>query len=282
MPDVSLGPVLLVASASIFGPLSGWLAGQRRRNVAIWALFGVTLGPIAAALLLGAPPGRCAACDRPVGGWRDRCATCGSSVRTGLAPAPEIEHPIPPVPPVPSSAAGAPGPVVRTRARRRRSEATPAASPPVAIAVSAESNGGGDRGWAPRVPATRLGHRPEGGAPTNRGPSEAGDAVGTPLAVLGSGVYIGGNRSIQPGNRYLLARVADELQILGPVHLDPGAVADRVPLATIEAFRIEDRLVIGGRDGTSDVSMAFVAVSEGRGIDITVELAPPESAASKT
>jgi hypothetical protein len=279
LPDVSLGPVLLVASASIFGPLSGWLAGQRRRNVAIWALFGVTLGPIAAALLLGAPPGRCAACDRPVGGWRDRCASCGASVRTGLAPAPGIDHPIPSIPP---PAAQAAGPVVRTSARRRRTEAMAAATPPIGMAVSAETNGHDDPAWAPRVPATRLGHRPDGGAPTNPGLPEAGDAAGTPLAVLGSGVYIGGNRSIQPGNRYLLARVADELQILGPVHLDPGAVADRVPLGTIEAFRIEDRLVIGGRDGTSDVSMAFVAVSEGRGIDITVELAPPESAASKT
>src|SRR4051794_14686656 len=88
LPDVSLGVILAVASASIFGPLSGWLAVQRRRNVALWGVFGVILGPIAAGLLMSAPPGRCAACRRPVAGWERRCVACGADVQTGLADVP--------------------------------------------------------------------------------------------------------------------------------------------------------------------------------------------------
>ena len=283
MPDVSLGPVLVIASASVFGPLSGWLAGQRRRNVVIWGLFGVVLGPIASALLIGAPPGRCAACDWPVAGWGARCAACGASVRTGLAHAGDVEPaPAAPVAVAPALQAAAPAPAATTRARRRRSDATPTPAPRPQVEARSELSARGEPAWAPRVSATRLGHRPEDVGPAHPAVSPPSDAVSTPLAVLGSGVYIGGNRPIQVGNRYLLARVASELQILGPVHLDPGAIADRVPLPSIEAFRLEDRLVIDGRDGTTDISMAFVAVSEGRGVDIVAELAPPASAASQT
>jgi hypothetical protein len=130
------------------------------------------------------------------------------------------------------------------------------------------------------VAATNLGRRPDG-TWTARPPTVvASDAEGATLAILGSGVYVGGNRPIHVGNRYLLARVADELQILGPVHLDPGAVADRVSLRAVEAFVLEGRLMIGSRDARTDISMAFVAVSQEREVDIVAALGTSESAAS--
>jgi hypothetical protein len=134
--------------------------------------------------------------------------------------------------------------------------------------------------WSPQVPATRLGNRPPEGSAAGHPLTAARDDAHAALAILGSGVYVGGNRPIQAGSRYLLARVGDELQLLGPIHLDPGAIADRVPLRSVEAFVLEGRLLIAGRDAKSDVSMAFVAVSQEREVDIVASLSGRESAAS--
>ncbi len=295
MPDVSLGTVLVVASASIFGPLSGWLATQRQRNVAVWLVFGILLGPIAPALILGAPPGRCAACRWPVAGWAGTCTACGADVRTG-APAPtEPER-------LTSSAAEAvpeaPGepeePTRRVRRRttdgsptsaetrgsgRSRSGARPAVPPLRIVPGLDEPAPPLEPPWSSRVPATRLGHRPDT-RPAAQPASSASHGERAQLAILGSGVYVGGNRPIQAGSRYLLARVVDELQVLGPTHLDPGAIADRVPIESIEAFVIEGRLLIVGRDSETELSMAFVSVSQESGVDIVATLGGPASAAS--
>jgi hypothetical protein len=137
-----------------------------------------------------------------------------------------------------------------------------------------------DHDWSSHVPATRLGRRPadETAVRPADGTSNEQD-LGAP-AILGSGVYVGGNRPIQVGSRYVLARAAGELQIRGPVHLDPGAVADRLPLRSIEAFVLDGRLVIGGREAKTNISMAFVAVSQERDVDIVAALSGPESTAS--
>jgi hypothetical protein len=79
---------------------------------------------------------------------------------------------------------------------------------------------------------------------------------------------MGGNRPIETGSRYLLARVGGELQILGPLHLNPGQVADRLALADVDVFFLDGRLLVGGREGRTDVTMAFVSVSLERGVDL--------------
>jgi hypothetical protein len=295
LPDVSLGTVLVVASASIFGPLSGWLATQRQRHVGLWLVFGILLGPIAPALILGAPPGRCAACRWPVAGWGGTCTACGADVRTG-APAPTLPDRL-----TSSSAesfAEAPGQPEEPGKRARGRTAIEAASsfatresgrsgsgawpaiPPLRIVPGLDEPASPlEPAWSSRVPATRLGHRPPDAGPAAP-TSSASQGGRTQLAILGSGVYVGGNRPIQAGSRYLLARVVDELQVLGPIHLDPGAVADRVPIESIEAFVIEGRLLIVGRDPETELSMAFVSVSQESGVDIVAALGGPASAAS--
>jgi hypothetical protein len=135
-----------------------------------------------------------------------------------------------------------------------------------------------DSGWAPRIQATELGHRP----PDVPAPgAEAAHAVLPPaaVAILGSGVYIGGNRSLQPGNRYLLARVGSDLQILGPVHQNPSNVADHVMLAAVDAFVLGDRLMISARDPRLDIAMAFISLTFERGVDIEKAVGDPERAA---
>jgi len=140
-----------------------------------------------------------------------------------------------------------------------------------------------DHDWSSHVPATRLGRRPaDDGQDVRAGEPIPDDAHAGAVAILGSGVYVGGNRPIHPGDRYLLATGNEELRILGPVHLDPGVVADRVPLDAIEGFVIEGRLMISGRPGRSDVAMAFVSVSLARGVDIIEALGAPAAAASQT
>jgi hypothetical protein len=305
LPDVSLGLVLVVASASVFGPLSGWLAGQRMRNIALWGVFGIILGPIAPALLLSAPPGRCAACRWPVAGWGGRCAACGADVRTGASMTTDAS-----VTPASgglagaATALGASEPASGAREVPGRPAALPSGAPVVALATrtgssapSAPSDRAGhtsaaspaghrqptvtrtDGDWAPRVRPTELGRQPVEAPPVGRIEPADGEPPSDAIALLGSGVYVGGNRRFQTGNRYLLARVLDELQILGPVHLDPAAIADRMPLEAIEAFVLEEQLIIEGRDKRTDISMSFVAVSLQPGVDIQAELGTPRTAA---
>jgi hypothetical protein len=111
--------------------------------------------------------------------------------------------------------------------------------------------------------------------PTDPDPDPAGA-----IQIVGSGVYMGGNRPIETGNRYLLARAGGELQILGPVHLDAGHIADRLPVRDIEVFLLDGRLLIGSRNERKDVTMAFVAVSLDRGVDLESVFGPPTHPAS--
>jgi hypothetical protein len=152
-----------------------------------------------------------------------------------------------------------------------------AASPELAPAAS---NGAP---WSPSVQATGLGHRPE---PAPAAPvAPASVAAAEPAAstaeiqIVGSGVYMGGSRPIETGSRYLLACVGSELQILGPVHLSAGHIADRLALADLDVFFLDGRLLIGGRDGGRDVTMAFVAVSLERGVDLERLFGAPSSPA---
>ncbi|HEY3523051.1 MAG TPA: hypothetical protein VGK63_05070, partial [Candidatus Limnocylindrales bacterium] len=66
MRDLLLAAVpVLVGSALVFGPVAAWLARARHRPTAQWLLYGIVLGPVAVAILLVAPPGRCPRCSAP-------------------------------------------------------------------------------------------------------------------------------------------------------------------------------------------------------------------------
>ena len=185
-------------------------------------------------------------------------------------------------PPEPPIAHPDVAPVLTLAGRTRLSPAERARRNPSAAPASRgpSAEGASDGEWTPRVLPTALGRPPVETPPAGPIDHSGGEPASDAIAILGSGVYAGGNRRIEPGNRYLLARVVDELQILGPVHLDPAAIADRIPIAAIEAFVLEERLIIESRDKRTDISMSFVAVSLQRGIDIQAVLGTSRSEAA--
>jgi hypothetical protein len=253
--------IAIVASAMIFAPVCSWLALQRGRSWAAWFGFGVALGPIAVAILLIAPPGRCPSCGTRTRGWPRRCDACGLVFTSG-----------------PSEAAvGAPvtvGPeFVGLTHDRRSNQPGPASinsldpeSRPLGLAPRPRLAGSADE--RDRHSATALGHRAiPNEAPTPR-PSSA-----TP-AVLGSGIFVGGSEPLQIGSRYFIARVGAEMQVLGPIHITPAEVAARIVLADVEATAVSDRLLIISREGGKS-TLAFSAVTAQPGVDLQQQLLLP-------
>jgi hypothetical protein len=231
--------IALVISGIIFAPLASWLAVQRGRSWAAWFAFGVALGPIAVALLLAAPPGRCPSCGTRTRGWPRRCEGCGVEFRSGRAgTAVDVLD----------------GP-------------TTIASPPP------EPRAGGIRHLAPVGTPTDPGHRSAttlGRRPIPE-PAPAAARSSITVAILGSGIFMGGNAALQIGSRYLLTRVGNKLHLLGPIHISPSAVAARVTLANADVAVLSDRLLITGRAG-SDLSLAFSSVVAEPGVDLEQQL----------
>ena len=103
------------------------------------------------------------------------------------------------------------------------------------------------------------------------------------VAILGSGIFVGGNAQLQIGSRYFLARVGPEMQALGPIHISPSNVAARIKIADTQATLIADRLLITGLDGERGPTLAFSAVSAEYGVDLEMSLnARPDSSAVAT
>jgi hypothetical protein len=286
LPDIPVGFVILAGYVSVFGPLCGWLAVARTRLVPLWILYGAVLGPIAIAILLAAPPGECRACGWRVRGWTDTCLSCGNDVTTGLPPeTDEISagvsagrhigpHPSPALATSGATSSGigqaVGGPVAVGPGRTDHGRSLSAGTSVLAAtrdarlgselastySTSSISNARTEDGWD---------RRPEPDGAAEDGNEGADDR---PFAVLGSGVFVGGNRPLQPGSRYLLARVGPELQVFGPLHLNPGNVATRMSTKDIEVTVVGDRLSIGGRNPLMDVGLAFVGVIVEPGIDL--------------
>jgi len=235
--------IALIVSGIVFAPMASWLAVQRGRSWAAWFLFGVALGPIAVGLLLMAPPGRCPACGTRTRGWPRRCEGCGVEFRRQpAATASDVD--------------GAPTTIERPepepgRVARRASPAESVVEPG-------------------RRSATTLGRR----ATPEATPAPVSRSIGT-VAILGSGIFIGGSASLQIGSRYFLAKVGTKLHVLGPIHISPSAVAARITLADVEAATVlADRLLINGRAGTN-VSLAFSSVTVEPDVDLERQLLAP-------
>lgn len=304
LPDVPFGLVVLAGSVTIFGPLAAWVALSRARLAPLWFVYGAILGPIAVAILVAAPPGRCQACGWRVRGWTDTCLACGNDVTTGLPPdSAELGH-------SPGIAAGAaptllsvaPGGETGVRARFGRTGGAPvavgpgrpepapllAAGPGVLAATRDRRSMAMDGAWtsgsaavAPLRPAPDdWDPVPLAVAPVETQP-DPDDDDDRPFAVLGSGVFVGGNRPLQPGSRYLLARVGPELQVFGPLHLNPASVATRMSTKDIEVTVVGDRLTIGGNSPLMDVALAFVGITVEPGVDIRSAFRPRRAAARR-
>ena len=268
MPGLSFPILALIASAILFAPLASWLALQRARSWALWFLFGVALGPVASLLLVLAPPGHCPACGNPSIGWPLSCSKCGMAfgMRAGTigrraaigAPAAEQATPV----------IEAAAPATRRAAPRPRRTSGAVDAPAGLTAIAA----------APPPPETAPDVEPAHRSATTLGrrPSPEATAPEAAIAILGSGVFIGGSESLQVGSRYLLARVGADLQILGPVHISPAAVAARIPLAGVEPTLLSDRLLITSTQPGRGSDVAFGGVSLQYGVDVARDFRPPE------
>jgi hypothetical protein len=261
-------------------------------------VFGAILGPIAIAILLAAPPGQCRACGWRVRGWTDTCLSCGNDVTTGLPPeTDEIgagvsagrqigPHPSPALATSGATSSGlgqaVGGPVAVGPGRTDQGRAFSAGNG--VLAATRDALGGRERA-SKFATATMSSARTEDG--WDRRPEPEGD-VGDrldgddrPFAVIGSGVFVGGNRPLQPGSRYLLARVGPELQIFGPLHLNPANVATRMSTKDIEVTVVGDRLSIGGENPLMDVGLAFVGVIVEPGVDLRSALRAGRAGSSR-
>ena len=222
-------PVALLLAAGVFAPVSAWVATRRSRRPAIWFVFGAFLGPVALALLVLAPPGRCPTCGSPIRGWPEDCPRCGT--------------------PLPAA--------IGQTARRRPGPKT------VPIAPTGEA-AGRDTG-APLRAGARVAVQPTAGrAPVvDDGPQSRGRARfrAPVVAVLGSGIYLSGTAGLEIGARYGIARVSipgdERLRVFGPIDIGQMTVRHDGRLDDFEVIESDDRLVVAGRRGRSTLMVVL-------------------------
>jgi hypothetical protein len=269
-------PVLaVVVSAIVFAPMCSWLALRNERSAALWFVFGVLLGPIAAALLIIAPPGRCPACGTRSTGWPRQCVGCGLEYAPRPAAPPETD---PARAATAAAAAVERGPSLAARAEAARQAVDSNGRTGETRTATRRSAASGSRSTAVtadlpgRRSATVLGRRPSALASSGSAASPAPRRSGGTVAILGSGIFMGGTDALQIGSRYFLARVGSEMQALGPMHISPSAVAARIHLGDTQATVVADRLLITGRTGNKGPTLAFSSVSAEPGIDLAEAL----------
>jgi hypothetical protein len=114
---------------------------------------------------------------------------------------------------------------------------------------------------------------------------EFGPAVEPRSVVLASAIYVTGSRGLQAGSRYGIAISGDELQILGPVDVNPSAVAIRHAMRGMDATGLQGRLIVTATDGRRDqLALVFMSVAGGspEGVaDAIVEAARERRAESR-
>ncbi len=266
MIDPSFG-ILVAASAIVFGPLSGWVAGTRGRQPVVWLVLGALIGPVALAIVWLAPPGRCPTCDEPVEGWDPGpCPRCGAPYRRG-------EDRARPVAVAEAEAAPALAPDTRaaptmTDPTAGRGSRTPRAA---GTGVPADTGEPGSSRRPAGRPGRRNGHlagegvshvapapsAPRiGAAPAPRPPArEIPPAAVTMITVA---AYVGGSERLEIGTRYAIVRHGDALRVLGPVDTAPARVVVEHGLADLEVMTVGDRLLLSDlTDNPPRFTLAF-------------------------
>lgn len=248
-----------------FGAVSAWLAARRARSAAAWAVFGAIIGPIAVILLWLSPPGRCAVCDAPVGGWASVCTWCGNDVH-GF--------------PIPQAAAVAPvGPTARSKPAPV-AEATPS---PSAATLRPRPEGEpmlpSGPAPAPAIPTAAISGERHRSPSTRRSPARPTTSVASdsPPAeqpvTIATGVFITGSVGLTPGSRYMLQIDGTTFRVCGPVDQDPSQVALSLPLASVDATAYENRLVLNERSrGSGGTVLAFMSLAGGTAASVAESL----------
>jgi hypothetical protein len=82
--------------------------------------------------------------------------------------------------------------------------------------------------------------------------------------ILASAIYVTGSRGLQAGSRYGIAIHGGQLRILGPVDVDPAAVAMVHALQGIDATGLQGRLIITAVEGRRDhLALVFMSLAGG-------------------
>jgi hypothetical protein len=264
------------------------MAMERQRPVPAWALFGAILGPAALMLLRLSPPGRCANCAAPTLGWLTQCIWCDEDVRGMTEPAPEAvpDHVVHgPLTVIEGTGPSATKDRAATRrapharradgAHRSTDSASPSSTPrrgrtvvpPIAAPPLASPSAVLDAANPVQRMRARLG-RPGQAATAEEAPATAEvtpapDQAPRPArdVVLASAVYVTGTRGLQVGSRYGIEIAGRELRILGPVDVDPTAVAFVHSLRPIDATGVKERLIITAGDGRGRLALVFMSVA---------------------
>ena len=261
MTDIGTVGLPLLLTALAFAPITAFVARNHERQPLIWFFLGALIGPVALALVVFAPPGRCESCGSPVDGWPSHCAICGALLPTPLSPR---DH----------STVPAPLGVADFQARPAAPDAMPSIVRPFPVAVDEEpelsaavvtrarpsrararSKGSAD---AASPVAGRVGAaRPVDGAGA-RGQSRQGAHRSKETAILATAVFLTGSSACRPGMHYALAIRGDSLLVLGPLEVDPDVIAVERPLASIAVTAYEDQLLVNDRRvGILTWSLAF-------------------------
>lgn len=271
-------PIVLVTLAGIGAPLAGWYATRCARNPAVWFVLGALTGPIALALLVFAPPGRCPMCDAPVEGWAFSCDRCGASLRFGSVgepgPARHEERPVAEVAHVAFRTLGSRiSPVDPGR------EASSSVVPTPIDSARASNRRDPGSGWPSRPMASpmSLGIRPTFTA-SNYVTATTSDEINAG-EVLSTGVYISGNAGLEIGACYAIAREGDQLRVFGPVDAGQLTVRHQGAVLDFDVTAMDDRVIISGREGRSSLAIVFRTIGGMRAADLELALAAPVAGA---
>lgn len=278
-----------------FGTAAARLAVRRRRRPRTWAIFGAIIGPAALALLELAPPGRCWSCAAPTQGWLTLCPWCGEDIREPVGDAPVEEVRVRgPLTVIDGSASRA----LVGETDERRLPRVGSSGRNSAARSTPDSVDGRDVDVSPGERRIELPPRPPFAEPTTQVPpaahvmfQPAADPVHRLKAMLGgshqslaaaqaepahapaaeprnivlaSAIYVTGSRGLLAGSRYGIALVGDHLRILGPVDVDPAAVAIAHPLRGVDATGLQGRLIItAGERRRERLALVFMSVAGG-------------------
>jgi hypothetical protein len=288
---IEITAAIVAAWAGAFGTLASSLARARSRSPAAWFGYGVALGPIAALILIAAPPGVCAICRARVRGWSSQCVSCGGDVRGRGEPDAEPE----PIRAEPVTVASEPVGVMAGRLQ------TPAVADPAGTTISTVLAPTRLLVSTRETPATN-GHAAVNGTTTTNGKaqlaptSKTAAAKATPkkpkvgaskasaqrtkptastrrrkavappppdeVHVLVSATFVGGNVPLIPGARYAIGVHEAAMHVLGPLDVAPGQVVVSRLLEDLDVTALSDRIVISAPSSTlGSLGLVFTGIN---------------------
>jgi hypothetical protein len=240
-------PLVVVLAAGLFAPLTGWFAGRRSRNPAVWFVFGAVLGPIALLLLALAPPGRCPSCEAPIPGWSGSCPRCGT--RLGAATA--SRRPI----------------VPRDAPTRETVSLDPASAAALDAVVGRRARPTISPAIRPLSFAPELVPDPALAASLVPSASTAGE-------VLSTGIYLSGNARLEIGACYALSRVGERWRVFGPVDAGQLTIRHEGSLDTLDVTAMDDRVILTTAEGRSSMAIVMRPIGGMRAADLERALVP--------